>query len=429
MKLLSEKGYADEIPVEWKRYECFNLCQIQRIELIDDICDQWWTTGLVIGNQKQIKLDINPDVLFKPYHKLNDREKCLHYILYKTISIFETYESYGRPCLKYEETPLYFGESPVKPGMPYETIDGNLTISRPFAKLSKDWKFGSHITLKLRQTYNFFNLEGDSTYYMYPPKNQNGNPEDRILPFDKMSAAEKHRLARQDQLPPAIYNWDLAFKAGGNYIMLESFSSGEKQKLFSLSAIVYHLQNLNSVANEKYKYHSINVILEEIELYFHPEWQRTFCYELMKMIREADLSHIGSINILFVTHSPYILSDIPKANVLFLKDGHLENSMQENTFGANINSLLKNGFFMPSLPMGEFAHKKINDLFGLLHSGEFNRNELDSLRSEVQMVGEPYIRQQLMTLLSMYSFVDEEKFKEYLREIVIEKLWNNDRPQ
>lgn len=429
LKLLSEKGYADEIPVEWKRYECFNLCQIQRIELIDDICDQWRSPGLVIGHQKKIKLEIMPELLLKPYQDLNDRERCLHYILYKTISIFETYESYGRPCLKYEETPLYFGDNPVKSGMPYETIDGNLTISRPFAKLSKDWKFGSHITLKLRQTYNFFNLEGDSTYYMYPPKNQNGNPEDRILPFDKMSAAEKHRLASQDHLPPAIYNWDLAFKADGNYIMLESFSSGEKQKLFSLSAIVYHLQNLNSVANEKFKYHSINVILEEIELYFHPEWQRTFCNGLMQMIRDANLSNISSINILFVTHSPYILSDIPKSNVLFLKDGHPENSMQENTFGANINSLLKNGFFMPSLPIGAFAYEKINDLFGKLYSGEFDRNELPSLRSEVQMVGEPYIRQQLMTLLRMYSSVDEEKIKEYLREIVIEKLWNNDRPQ
>lgn len=420
LKLLSEKGYADEIPEGWKRYECFNLCQIQRIELIDDICDQWRTSGLVIGHQKQIKLEINPDVLLKPYHELNDREKCLHYILYKTISIFETYESYGRPCLKYEETPLYFGDNPVKPGMALEQI-GSITISRPFAKLSEDWKFGSHITLKLRQTYNFINLEGDSTYYMYPPKNQGGNLEDRILPFNKMSENERHRLARQDQLPPAIYNWDLTFRANGKIIMLESFSSGEKQKLFSLSAIVYHLQNLNSVANERLKYHSINVILEEIELYFHPEWQRTFCYELMKMIRDADLSHIDSINILFVTHSPYILSDIPKSNVLFLKEGLPENSMQENTFGANINSLLKNGFFMPSLPIGEFAHKKINDLFGKLHSGEFDRNNLAALRSEVQKVGEPYIRQQLMTLLNMYSAIDEDQVKEYLRQILKEK--------
>lgn len=429
LKLLRDNGYANEIPEEWKRYECFNLCQIQRIELIDDICDQWRTTGLVIGNQKQIKFDINPDVLLKPYHKLNDREKCLHYILYKTISIFETYESYGRPCLKYEETPLYFGENPVKPGLPYETIDGNFTISRPFAKLSKDWELGSHITLKLRQTYNFYQQGPDCTYTLYPPTAQIGKIEDGILCFKSMTRANRKRLSNQDQLPPAIYYWDLAFKANGKNIMLESFSSGEKQKLFSLSAIVYHLQNLNSVANEKFKYHSINVILEEIELYFHPEWQRTFCNGLMQMIRDANLSNISSINILFVTHSPYILSDIPKSNVLFLKDGHPENSMQENTFGANINSLLKNGFFMPSLPIGAFAHEKINDLFGKLYSGEFDRNELPYLRSEVQMVGEPYIRQQLMTLLSMYSSVDEEKIKEYLKEIVIEKLWNNDRPQ
>lgn len=428
LELMRANGCPDEILKMWKEFDCFNLCQIQRIELIDDICDQWRTSGLVIGHQKQIKLDINLDVLLKPYHELNDREKCLHYILYKTISIFETYESYGRPCLKYEETPFYFGDNPVKPGMALEKI-GGITISRPFAKLSKDWEFGSHITLKLRQTYNFYQQGPDCTYTLYPPTAQVGNIEDGILHFKSMTRANRKRLSSQDQLPPAIYNWDLAFKANGKNITLESFSSGEKQKLFSLSAIVYHLQNLNSVANEKFKYHSINVILEEIELYFHPEWQRTFCNELMQMIRDANLSNIGSINVLFVTHSPYILSDIPKSNVLFLKDGHPENSMQENTFGANINSLLKNGFFMPSLPIGAFAHEKINDLFRKLHSGEFDRNELSSLRSEILMVGEPYIRQQLMTLLNMYSSIDEDQIKEYLRQIVIEKIWNNDRPQ
>ena len=65
-------------------------------------------------------------------------------------------------------------------------------------------------------------------------------------------------------------------------------------------------------------------MLEEIELYFHPEWQRSFTCNLMEIIGQLTFKQIRSINVLYVTHSPYILSDIPKTNVLFLKNGEAD---------------------------------------------------------------------------------------------------------
>ena len=111
------------------------------------------------------------------------------------------------------------------------------------------------------------------------------------------------------------------------------------------------------------------------------------------------LQTIKSVNILFVTHSPFILSDIPKCNVMFLQDGMVKNDMQENTFGSNIHSLLKNGFFLPNLPMGEFAYQKINHLFYLLNSGDFNpKTDLDDIYQQILLVGEPFLRSQLLSL-------------------------------
>ena len=78
--------------------------------------------------------------------------------------------------------------------------------------------------------------------------------------------------------------------------------------------------------------------------------------------------------------------------------------MQENTFGANIHTLLKNGFFMPNLPIGEFAYGKINKLFGKLNSGELDPdNDLDDIYQEILLVGEPFLRNQLLMLYNSYK--------------------------
>lgn len=199
-------------------------------------------------------------------------------------------------------------------------------------------------------------------------------------------------------------------------------SSGEKQRYFSVGAIVYHLLNIDSIGSGSVHYKAVNLILEEIELYFHPEWQRSFTFYLMEMIRQIEFKQIKSINVVYVTHSPYILSDIPKTNVLFLKNGNADYSMQENTFGANINGLLRNGFFLPSLPMGEFAHQKINRLFAMLHSGDFKDSELEGIRQEILLVGEPVIRQQLMALYNIYRKLNTELDDSAFLKFISKKL-------
>ena len=100
------------------------------------------------------------------------------------------------------------------------------------------------------------------------------------------------------------------------------------------------------------------------------------------------------------------MSDIPLCNVLFLQEGTpATEKMQENTFGSNIHGLLKNGFFLPSLPIGEFAYDKINDLFERLNKYKFdpsNREQKEWFYSSIMRVGEPYLRGELMKLYNMH---------------------------
>lgn len=382
----------------WEKYKAFNLAQIQRIELIDDICDQWRNTGILPGVGQPITVDVSPETITKAYNRLTDIERCEHYIIYKTISIFETYQEYKYPCRKYSDTALYFDGGAS--GFSYITLPDRKHISEPFHMLSIDWAGNSHLTIKLQQTYSYCTSRAENTRALY-------TLDKKISGFISKADLIKRngfKALHIHQLPPAIYNWDLIFETRQlkEMVPYDCFSSGEKQKMNGLAAILYHIRNVDSITEATIKYESVNIILEEVELYFHPEWQRSFCNDLMGLLRSTKKNRVRAINILFVTHSPYILSDVPKSNVLFLRNGKPEYSMQENTFGANINSLLKNGFFLPSLPMGEFAHQKINELFRKVHSGDFSPEDIPALKSEILMVGEPYIRQQLMTLLKIH---------------------------
>lgn len=329
----------------------------------------------------------DPNLLPRKYEELTKEEKSKLYEIYKVWSILSKYPQY--------EPFIYTDEQKQR------IREAGPALEECYRRLNDD-KF-SHITRKLRQVFNY-RIEGF----------KDGDLYERLGEFDEEQGTLKVNLRKLkehyggqkvalDQLPPAMYEWDLLFKeVGGNEadIELDSFSSGEKQLLNSTSAIIYHLQNLTATAITHYR--NVNIILEEIELYYHPDYQRKLIWQLLNQIGRADIPGIESINILFVTHSPFILSDVPKSQVLFLGDGMPRNTMQENTFGANIHSLLKNGFFLPNLPMGEFAYEKINDMFRKLNEGDLGE-DYKGLYQQILLVGEPYLRSQLLTMYKEYK--------------------------
>ena len=408
VQLISKKDM--EILREFSR---LSVKQFFRLALVYDICNMWNVIG--VGVDKQMLIDFDAVNIFRKYDSLSYPEKCGHYIIYKTIEIFATYPSYGDPIALYSSPDTIF--SLIGVDLSVNTL---FDLMPAFFKLSRDWYYKSHNTLKLRQAYNL--MTGNSeAIELYAP---NREKSEKRLRFSELEADQIKILSDIETLPPPIFKWEIWYdkKFEGSLIPFSSFSSGEKQLLFFQSAIIYHLQNISSVGNEPIHYHAVNLIFEEIELYFHPEWQRTLIFDLMKSIRTANIPRIRSVNMIFVTHSPYILSDIPKSNVLFLKDGRPIYEMQENTFGANINSLLKNGFFLPSLPMGEFAYRKINKLFEKLHSGDFNPKDIDQVYAQIMTIGEPAIRLQLMTLFAPYNILRRtdddtiEKLRKFLSE-------------
>jgi len=129
---------------------------------------------------------------------------------------------------------------------------------------------------------------------------------------------------------------------------------------------VYHLRNLDYrvTDTERIEYDYVTVILEEVELYFHPEYQRTLIAYFLKQLERARFRHIMGIHLMFVTHSPFILSDVSNRNVLYLSKE--DRQPEKESFAANIYDLLDDHFFLDET-IGDVALKQIDDIVKLYH--------------------------------------------------------------
>jgi hypothetical protein len=319
------------------------------------------------------------------------------YIQYKLVRICRNYSRYRR----------YLKDKEIK--------DSNGFI----AKLIKD---ESHVTFKLKQALNFLR------HKLYVQKHKTNINKINIQEFSEyiqdIITTEKKENNRTlhtiELIPPSIFDIKIMFDENHGF---DDFSSGEKQKIHSISSVVYHLLNVNSVfksgedntnkqAQNTYK--NVNITFDEIELYFHPDLQRTFVHDLLDYICKINpehIDHIGGMNILFSTHSPFILSDIPGENVLYLQspqDKDLPPMRPAETFGANIHDLLANEFYMHEGFMGEWAKEKIRSAIEYMetYTSKFrdgNKHESQDwdrvrLKQFIKLLGEPLIKKSMFDL-------------------------------
>ena len=293
-----------------------------------------------------------------------DADLALRYIIYKTLKIGLTYKKYNKIISNLRKA------------------DCSVELLRKH--LEELFLDKTHITVKIRRTlmflishaYDDVKEQGCVCSLDYIEEASRGYIKELEAFRDIPNIAQR---TVEDFLPPPIYNFEFHIirkdniRADGRYntenlIPFWSLSSGERQIAYIISNFVYHLVNIDSVHTTeldqiaklpllKYKY--VNAIFDEIELYFHPDLQRRFLFLLTSALRNIHLEHIEGINILMVTHSPFVLSDLPKSNVLAL--GQEEESIGE-TFCANIHEMLGQSFFM-EYSMGQIAQEQVEEIF------------------------------------------------------------------
>lgn len=342
-------------------------------------------------------------------------EKCLRiYLVYKTFKVAENYPTYNNFN--------WIGDSD---NTFKTTIEPNL-LKKSEELVEEIVKDNSHITLKIRQTRRIIDamtqfsdtdkqkLELSFSYSQYC----------KMLGIPETEPTVEERLS---ELPPPFFKPDIFLVKNEDYdkivdkgesraakmmilkdkaINLSKLSSGERQLIFMSSTLVYHALNLKSVPKEsRIAYKNICMILDEIEICFHPEYQRQFIHKLLSVLHRTGVSGAFGINVLIVTHSPFVLSNISQGNIMYLTDGHQKTTDElkaegiVNPFCANINDILHQSFFLEKGFAGEFAKSRVLSLVEYL-SGKSNDGHwtAEKARGFISEIGEPLLRGQLLEL-------------------------------
>ena len=182
---------------------------------------------------------------------------------------------------------------------------------------------------------------------------------------------------------------------------VEGMSSGERllSQLFA---------RLNSASSDikKSACKSLTILIDEGETSLHPQWQKQY----IKLLKETLplIFENTPIQIILTSHSPFIVSDLPKENIIFLdtdknnKTIVVDGLKQKETFGANIHTLFTDAFFMAGGLMGDFAKEKINAVIKYLNEGASKENPIktnEQAQQYINLIGEPIIKRQLQKML------------------------------
>lgn len=283
----------------------------------------------------------------------------------------------------------------------------------------------SHITKKLKRVQNFlyaidknhYDFENFSWYnyssliksFYNQVESNKRLPKKQISFFKIISPFSSLGLYASPMLidaclPPSIFEYDLLLnKQNSETVNYNQLSSGELQLFQTLSIHAYHIANLLSIHvnhnNNRPKYNNFNLVFDELEICFHPEYQREFVKRLIDMLNaivfQKDLFHF---NIFLITHSPFILSDIPRSNILYMEteeDKAKNKKLPTHTFAQNIGDMMYDSFFMEKT-IGDFAEEKIRKLIKKRFEKDPTKKQLLMSDAEEQAVlnciGDPVIR-------------------------------------
>lgn len=149
---------------------------------------------------------------------------------------------------------------------------------------------------------------------------------------------------------------------------------------------------------------NVLICIDEADLYLHPQWQRQFLNRIINFIPKIIRR---SLQIVITTHSPFLVSDLPRKNLLLLRSAEDNNTeliskddSMERTFGANIVDLFQGSFFLDKGTISEFALQKIKKAIDIAKSDRPDSKSLEEANYIANCIGDKLIRTKLLEMLS-----------------------------
>ena len=233
-----------------------------------------------------------------------------------------------------------------------------------------------------------------------------------------------------------LYLNHLSTDATRDYLEFEplALSSGENSLLTMYARLEHGYENYilnfeDFIGVRNTDTNKIVLMLDECDAWMHPQWQKKIVNNLLSYIPRVFKGM--EIQLIFTSHSPLLLSDLLMQNVIFLKRNGQRNGIvselndHKETFASNIYTLLSDSFFVSGGFVGDFSKSKIDYVIKVLQKklSEITSDELEEVRFITEHIGEPIIRNKLLSLQQEKIGADLITIYERLRKI--EKVEGN----
>lgn len=132
----------------------------------------------------------------------------------------------------------------------------------------------------------------------------------------------------------------LAITKDGHQLFIEQLSDGERRLILLVADTARRMVVLNPKMEDALETEGL-LLLDEIELHLHPQWQRT----VIAAIRAA----FPRLQFVFATHAPAVLATVPNECVVVLDDGKVLPGTPQ-VFGRDPNTILSTVMDTPLRP-------------------------------------------------------------------------------
>ena len=158
----------------------------------------------------------------------------------------------------------------------------------------------------------------------------------------------------------------MIIKKGEQVIEFSQLSQGEKCYLSLVCDIARRLAIANPGMNDPLEGEGI-ILIDEVDLHLHPKWQMEIVNKLTSIFKNCQF--------FISTHSPIVLSDIRKHQIITIDNGRKIDVAFE-PYGKPVSSIMNNFFDMPYQRNMAVA-KDIQKAFAAIRNGDAERfNEL-----------------------------------------------------
>ena len=378
----------------------------------------------IMSSVLSCSLDISPYGLKDYSNSIPIGIKAIGFLIYKSIhNIFYEEDEFIKKLLS--ESLLSKCEKYLKEDVSdYENYGFNLLleivkeldkneVKAETRKIRKEYVESIISIVKVFRKFRYVStkIEDDSEYILLKYSNNNRrlfeDLNDRLLQYTKLKGLMRDLCYRLNE------NFN-------NYYLLEEnpdyhMSTGEGN-LIEIFSQLYTYLSMHEESSE-----DIILLVDELESGMHLEWSRRLIKILIDNLSEIleDEGKGRKIQLIFTTHSPYMLSDIKPGNVIMIEKnqdtGYSEGKVLQNTFAKNIQEIMKENLI--DNIYGDFALAKINSMIERLNEKEEQEGNEEELLKEIHLISEPILRNKLLEMYDKKYNTSEFSIEKQLQKL------------